>query len=130
MGIEDKSHLSQTDICEKTTNFKMAICLPSAKRIRLNEELANYYQDTTEGQEYARNTFGTDFGIILTPCVICGSMWIPMGFTRPHHLADSTKYSCCKSCLKFEYRAMKEGIRRDGDTYVKNGEVVDVEEEE
>jgi len=42
-----------------------------------------------------------------------------MGFTRPHHLADSTKYSCCKSCLKFEYRAMEEGIRRDGDTYVK-----------
>ena len=52
-----------------------------------------------------------------------------MGFTRPVFLADSTRYSCCKPCLEYEYRAMKEGIRREGDKYVKNGEVVDVEEE-
>jgi len=108
----------------------MALRLPSAERILKNEELANYYQDTAAGQEYARKTFGTDFGIILTPCVICGSRWIPMGFTRPVFLADSKRYSCCKPCLEYEYRAMKEGIRREGDKYVKNGEVVDVEEEE
>ena len=108
----------------------MAIRLPSAERIRKNEELVNYYQDTKEGQEYVVKTYGSDFGIILTPCVICVSQWVPMGFTCPIRLADQTRYSCCKPCfMKYEYEAMKQGIRRDGDKYIKEGKVVDVEEE-
>jgi len=106
----------------------MAIRLPSAKRIHMNEEFVNYYQDTKEGQEYANKNFGTDFGIILTPCVICVRKWIPLGVNRPIHLADHTKYSCCKSCLHFSYCAMMNGITREGDTYVSNGKVVDVDE--
>ena len=70
----------------------MAIRLPSAKRIHMNEEFVNYYQDTKEGQEYAKRNFGTDFGIILTPCVICVRKWVPFGVNRPIHLADHTKY--------------------------------------